>query len=89
MSNKELESKMDFSDVSNRCVLYSAVELSDEKITILEQAILDRFGKEVNVLVEIDESLIGGYKLLLGDVVYDFSVRSGLESLRNHILEAR
>jgi len=63
-------------------ILYSTIELSTEKITQLEQVISKRIGKEVAITLEIDPAIIGGYKLLVEDVLYDFTTATGLEQLR-------
>jgi len=62
--------------------LYSAIALKEERLAILEAAISRRLEKEVKITMQIiDESLLGGYKLLVDDLLYDFSTRSALNSL--------
>ncbi len=42
-------------------------------------------GKEVKLSYSVDDDLIGGLKLQVGSTVYDGSVRSSLEQLRNRM----
>ena len=68
----------------NSGILYSAVPLSNKQVKTLTKAISRRLGKPIDVHVQLDESLIGGYKLLVEDVLYDFTTATGLEQLRTH-----
>ncbi|HSI46653.1 MAG TPA: F0F1 ATP synthase subunit delta [Ideonella sp.] len=60
----------------------SAFPLSDaqlaETVAVLEQ----RFGRKLNAAVEIDESLIGGIRVVVGDEVLDTSVKARLEQMK-------
>jgi F-type H+-transporting ATPase subunit delta len=42
-------------------------------------------GKTVDLRVEVDESLIGGLTVRIGDTLYDASVRGRLERLRERL----
>ena len=65
-----------------KATLYSAVALQESRLGILETAFSKRLGQKVNINMQIiDESLLGGYKLLANDVLYDFSTRSALSNL--------
>lgn len=69
--------------------LVSTYELDASKIKEIE----DIFSKKLNQKVElknvIDESLIGGVRVVLNDHVYDGSVKSRLNSLKNNLKERR
>jgi F-type H+-transporting ATPase subunit delta len=41
-----------------------------------------RFGRKLNVSVEIDASLIGGVRVVVGDEVLDTSVKARLEQMK-------
>ena len=59
----------------------SAYELSDTERDILVQRIAKRLGYEVELSVEVDQSLIGGVVIRAGDVVIDASLRGRLNQL--------
>lgn len=59
----------------------SAMAMSDEETRKLGERLEARFGREVELDVEIDESLIGGAVIRAGDEVIDGSVRGRLEQL--------
>jgi len=60
----------------------SAGSLSDEQQERLRRALCDRTGRDVQLEVEVDESLVGGLVAQVGDLVFDGSVRSQLHQLR-------
>jgi F-type H+-transporting ATPase subunit delta len=45
------------------------------------EALKQRFGREVSLSFELDETLIGGARLQADDLVIDGSVRAGLDKL--------
>ncbi|MCL2560112.1 MAG: F0F1 ATP synthase subunit alpha [Turicibacter sp.] len=71
----------------NSGILYSAVTLKPEQIATLTQVMSDKLGKAITIDVQIDETIIGGYKLLVDDVLYDFTISTGLESFKSNITE--
>ncbi len=70
-----------------RVTVKSAVSLSDTQI----QSITDRLNAalpfEPIVVPEVDETLLGGLVIQVGDTVYDSSLRSRLKSLQHHLRE--
>ena len=65
-----------------KATLYSAIALKENRLEVLEVAISRRLGKPVQITMQIiDESLLGGYKLLVDDLLYDFSTRTALADL--------
>lgn len=60
----------------------SAVELDDERQRRLASALSRATGKNVEVKVIIDESVVGGIVAQIGDQIIDGSVRSRLSQLR-------
>lgn len=61
--------------------LSSPVPVSAEQQARVAAALEQRFGRKVRLGVEIDERLIGGARLKVGDRVIDGSVRNRLEKL--------
>ena len=60
----------------------SAVELSDDQKSRLAAALAASTGKQVEVVVEVDPSVLGGIVTQIGDTVIDGSVRQRLSQLR-------
>jgi F-type H+-transporting ATPase subunit delta len=60
----------------------SAVELDAETVRRLEEALGRATGKQVEVKVDVDPSVVGGIVARVGDTVIDGSVRRRLDSLR-------
>jgi F-type H+-transporting ATPase subunit delta len=60
----------------------SASPLSDAQRGRLQRALERKSGGKVELVVEIDPTLLGGAVAQLGDVVYDGSLRTQLQQLR-------
>lgn len=60
----------------------SAVPLTDEQKTRLAEALSKTTGQPVEILVEVDPSVLGGLVTTIGDTVIDGSVRHRLSQLR-------
>ena len=63
----------------------SAIELTPEQTERLREALNRATGKDVEVKVVVDPSVLGGVVARVGDVVIDGSVRHRLEQLREQI----
>jgi len=63
----------------------SAVALDDETVGRLAAALSRATGKEVEVRVILDESVIGGIVARIGDTVIDGSVSRRIDSLRHAV----
>ncbi|MGY6554782.1 MAG: F0F1 ATP synthase subunit delta [Wenzhouxiangella sp.] len=63
----------------------SAHALSDEETQLLSERLAKRFGREVEMQVEIDASLIGGAIIRAHDEVIDGSVRGQLARLARQV----
>jgi F-type H+-transporting ATPase subunit delta len=55
----------------------------------LQRALSARTGKEVQIEVEVDPSLIGGVVARVGDLVFDGSLRTQLDQLRINLTKGR
>ncbi len=60
----------------------SALPLDDEQRAAIVERLVEVTGKRVEINEVVDESLIGGVTVRIGDVLYDASVRTRLERLR-------
>ena len=63
----------------------SAVPLDDDQRRRLAQALSSNLGKEVEVKVYVDPSVLGGLSARVGDVVIDGTVRHRLDQLKETI----
>ncbi len=63
----------------------SAVELDHDQRTRLAEALSANLGKEVEVKVIIDPSVLGGLSARVGDTVIDGTVRHRLDQLRESL----
>jgi F-type H+-transporting ATPase subunit delta len=63
----------------------SVMELNAQQLTRITEAIQKATGKQVEVKVVIDPTILGGVVTTVGDTVIDGSVRTRLEQLKNVI----
>jgi F-type H+-transporting ATPase subunit delta len=63
----------------------AAVPLSDDQIARLGAALANATGKEVNVKVIVDPSIVGGIVATVGDTVIDGSVRTRVEQFKSRL----
>lgn len=69
-----------------RVTVRSVVPLATAQVEHLRQTIGHFTGLEPMITVKIDESLLGGMIVQVGDQVFDGSVRSRIETIRNQLL---
>ncbi len=62
--------------------VYSTSQLSEKEIKRLEEAMGKKLSHPVELKNRIDESLIGGFRIVIKDNVYDSSIKSKLLSLK-------
>lgn len=62
-------------------VLTAASAVSDDQQRRIVDSLNKRFGRQVQLTVQLDPALIGGARLQVGDRVIDGSVRTGLDKL--------
>ncbi len=65
----------------------AARELSDAQIKALSKQIKEATGKDVNLNVTVDDSIIGGLVVKVGSRMIDTSIRSRLNNLQNAMKE--
>ena len=59
----------------------SAFELTDAQVKDLVATLEKKFGRKLNPSVKVDNSLIGGVRVAVGDEVLDTSVRAKLQKM--------
>jgi len=67
---------------SSDAVVYSAFAIDAAALAEVAATLEKRFGRKLNVAVEIDETLIGGIRVVVGDEVLDTSVKARLEQMK-------
>jgi len=67
-------------------VATAAAPLTADETEALQRKVARMTGKTVDLRVEIDESLIGGLTVRVGDTLYDASVGGRLERLRERLV---
>jgi F-type H+-transporting ATPase subunit delta len=69
-----------------RVSVRSAVPLTDEQTEQLKTAIAQATGLDPVIRPQVDESLLGGMIVQVGDQVFDSSVRNRIEAIRTQLL---
>lgn len=59
----------------------SAFEISAEQVSALVAVLEKKFGRRLNPTVNVDSTLIGGVRVVVGDEVLDTSVRAKLQQM--------
>jgi ATP synthase, F1 delta subunit len=68
-------------------IVYSAYPLQETEIQEITQAVTKKMGKQVQLKVKIDSSLVLGIKVVVNDKVIDGSLRNRIDMLRNTLLK--
>ncbi len=83
---RELRAMVDERAGRVRALVTSAAPLSDEHLAGIQAGLEKASGKKVLLEKRQDPELLGGVVAKVGDVVYDGSVRTQLETMRERIL---
>lgn len=70
-----------------RATVSAATALSQEKVQALERSLSGLTGKQVELDLVVDPSLIGGVVAKIGSTVYDGSIRTQLQKLKQQLVE--
>ena len=63
-------------------MVYSAFPIDEAGLQTVSESLERRFGRKLNTRVELDPSLIGGIRAVVGDEVLDTSVKARLEQMK-------
>jgi F-type H+-transporting ATPase subunit delta len=69
-----------------RVHVYSATPLSDEFQERIRETLRSQFKLEPSLELQVDAMLLGGMKIRIGDKVYDATVRTKIDNLRNQLI---
>jgi len=67
---------------SSDAVVYSAYDIDSAALADLAGVLEKRFGRKLNLQVELQPELIGGVRVVVGDEVLDTSVKARLEQMK-------
>jgi F-type H+-transporting ATPase subunit delta len=62
--------------------IVSAFAMTDAQVAELVASLQKKFGRKLNPTVTVDQSLIGGVRVVVGDEVLDTSVRAKLQQMQ-------
>ena len=68
-----------------RATIVSAFPLTDQQRDELKGALAKRYGRQIETVEEVDASLLGGARILVGDQVIDRSVVGQLNKMSRQI----
>ena len=81
MVSSQFEQKKQQAEQVSEVLLSSAAALSEEDVEEIKQALSKKLGKKIELKNSVDESLIGGALIKIGDHMIDGSVRSQLKKM--------
>jgi len=67
---------------SSDAMVYSAFALEGQALADLAAVLEKRFGRKLNLSVQLEPELIGGVRVVVGDEVLDTSVKARLEQMK-------
>jgi F-type H+-transporting ATPase subunit delta len=70
-----------------RASITAAAPLAEDKVKALEQRLGGLTGKQVRLTVDVDPSLLGGVVARIGSTVYDGSIRTQLQKIKQQLIE--
>jgi F-type H+-transporting ATPase subunit delta len=71
-----------------RATVTTAVALPPDRVSALEQGLAAATGRQVQLKVDVDPSIIGGAVARIGSTVYDGSITTQLERLKQRLVES-
>lgn len=67
---------------SSDAVVYSAFPMDAAALSEVRVSLEKRFGRQLNLTAQTDDTLIGGIRVVVGDEVLDTSVKARLEQMK-------
>lgn len=67
-------------------IITSPSPMRDDQIVTISGKLKEFFKKEIQPRAKLDPDLIGGFKVQVGDVIYDYSIRAQLAKFRKMVL---
>jgi F-type H+-transporting ATPase subunit delta len=70
---------------NNVAVVRTAVSLNDNERQVLKEKLRDMFGRQLQIEEHIDESILGGMYIQVGDTVIDYTLSSNFKKIREQL----
>lgn len=67
---------------ASQAIVYSAFAMDEVALAEIKPGLEARFGSKLHFTIQVDESLIGGIRVVVGDEVLDASVKASLEQMK-------
>lgn len=80
---KELDSYLTI----EKGVVYSSAKLSEENLNKLKKALEKKINKTLDLTNVVDKSIIGGFKICLENSIYDSTINTRLNKLKETLLK--
>jgi F-type H+-transporting ATPase subunit delta len=71
-----------------RATVTTAVALPPDRVAALEQGLAAATGRQVQLRVEVDPAILGGAVARIGSTVYDGSITTQLDRLKQRLVES-
>ncbi|ALV23299.1 hypothetical protein ASO20_01355 [Mycoplasma sp. (ex Biomphalaria glabrata)] len=66
--------------------MYVAYEITEKRQKEIEKAVSERFRKQIHLIPHIDLSIIGGIRVVIKDVVLDYTISNKINSIHTELL---
>ena len=70
-------------------VVFSVTSLTPDELKAISAAVEKASNVQVELVNELDPALLGGVRVVVGDTVYDSSIKSKIDSLKYELLEGK
>jgi F-type H+-transporting ATPase subunit delta len=70
---------------NNVAVVRTAVNLNESERQVLKEKLKDIFGRSLQLEEHIDESIIGGMYIQVGDTIIDYTLSSNFNKIREQL----
>ena len=83
---------MELNDIANNRQRITVITQSNLNATLLDKIKVEigkKLGKEIIVSEQVDESILGGIIIKIGDLVIDGSLAKGLKNIRRNLLNSK
>lgn len=65
--------------------IFSAVPLAYTQLTEIENKLVSAFDKQVSMVNTVDPSLLGGIRIIAGNIVIDTTIKKALEDIKKSV----
>ncbi len=84
---KSIEEAIDLYSNVLKGVLITAKRVGPQKKARIEEDISSKIGKKIFLSEKIDPSILGGYRVKVGSLIFDGTIRCFLDEIEDHLLK--